>query len=128
MSERPEWELRVDEAVQKLNLKWYKDDDRYSDGDVEEDIVRYIAQNKPEDYGKVIYENLDWAVYYHLSNVRRNLLNWYPFRKEGSVLEIGAGCGAITGLLCDKCKKVTAVELPSGVQRPRRSDAGKKII
>lgn len=111
MSERPEWELRVDEAVQKLNLKWYKDDDRYSDGDVEEDIVRYIAQNKPEDYGKIIYENLDWAVYYHLSNVRRNLLNWYPFRKEGSVLEIGAGCGAITGLLCDKCQKVTAVEL-----------------
>ena len=111
MSERAEWELRVDEAVQKLNLKWYKDDDRYSDGDVEEDIVRYIAQNRPEDYEKVIYENLDWAVYYHLSNVRRNLLNWYPFKKEGSVLEIGAGCGAITGLLCDKCQKVTAVEL-----------------
>lgn len=111
MSERAEWELRVDEAVQKLNLKWYKDDDRYSDGDVEEDIVRYIAQNRPEDYEKVIYENLDWVVYYHLSNVRRNLLNWYPFKKEGSVLEIGAGCGAITGLLCDKCQKVTAVEL-----------------
>ena len=26
-------------------------------------------------------------------------------------MEIGAGCGALTGLLCDKCKKVTAVEL-----------------
>ena len=44
MSERAEWELRVDEAVQKLNLKWYKDDDRYSDGDVEEDIVRYMRK------------------------------------------------------------------------------------
>lgn len=27
------------------------------------------------------------------------------------MLEIGSGCGAITRLLCDKCRKVTAVEL-----------------
>lgn len=26
-------------------------------------------------------------------------------------MEIGCGCGAVTGLLCEKCKKVTAVEL-----------------
>lgn len=111
MSEKQEWELRIEEAAQKLNLKWYKNDDRYSDGDIEEDIVRYIAQNEPEDYDRVMYEHFGWAVYYHLTNARKNLLNWYPFEKESSVLEIGAGCGAITGLLCDKCGKVTAVEL-----------------
>lgn len=111
MSVKQEWELRIEEAAQKLNLKWYQDDDRYSDGDIEEDIVRYIAQNEPEDYDRVMYEHFSWAVYYHLTNVRKNLLNWYPFQKESSVLEIGSGCGAITGLLCDRCRKVTAVEL-----------------
>ena len=111
MLEKQEWEIEIEEAGRRLNLKWYKNDDQYSDGDIEEDIVRYIAQNKPEDYDQVICEHLDWAVYYHLTNVRRNLLNWYPFREDASVLEIGAGCGALTGLLCDRCKKVTAVEL-----------------
>ncbi len=111
MFEKQGWEARVEEAAQKLNLQWYKNEDRYSDGDIEDDIIKYIAQYEPEDYDKAVCEHLDWAVYYHLTNVRRNLLNWYPFQKEASVLEIGAGCGALTGLLCDKCKKVTAVEL-----------------
>lgn len=111
MIEKQEWELMVEEAVQKLNLQWYTNEDQYSDGDVEEDIIRYIAQNNPEDYDKVVYDDLNWPIYYHLTNVRKNLLNWYPFKKEASVLEIGAGCGAITGLLCDRCRKVTAVEL-----------------
>lgn len=111
MPEKKEWELKVEEAIEKLNLKWYRNDDMYSDGDVEDDIIKYIAQNEPEDYEKTIYENFDWPVYYHLTNTRKNLLNWYPFGEDASVLEIGAGCGAITGLLCDKCRKVTAVEL-----------------
>ncbi len=111
MSVKQDWEVRVEEAVRKLNLKWYQDDDKYSDGDIEDDIVRYIAQNEPEDYDRIMCEHFSWAVYYHLTNVRKNLLNWYPFQKESSVLEIGAGCGAITGLLCDRCGKVTAVEL-----------------
>ena len=60
---------------------------------------------------KVIEENFSWPVFYHLSSIRKNLLNWYPFREGASVLEIGCGCGAITELLCERCQKVTAVEL-----------------
>ena len=41
----------VDKIFQKLNLKWYKDDDQYSDGDIENDIMEYVCQNEPEDYG-----------------------------------------------------------------------------
>lgn len=106
-----EWEEKVAEAATRLNLKWYKNEDGYSDGDVEDDIIKYIAQNESEDYGKVIDEHYNWPVFYHLTNIRKNLLNWYPFKKGSSVLEIGCGCGAITSLLCDKCRKVTAVEL-----------------
>lgn len=93
------------------NLKFYKNDDQYSDGDVENQILKIIEENVPEDYTKAIAENYSWPVYYHLTRTRRNLLNWYDFESESEVLEIGCGFGALTGLLCDKCKSVTVVEL-----------------
>lgn len=94
-----------------FNLNYYKGDDNYSDGDVENQILQIIAENEPEDYTKAIAKNYSWPVYYHLTRTRRNLLNWYDFEPKSEVLEIGCGFGALTGLLCDKCKSVTAVEL-----------------
>ena len=111
MTERPEWEQKIEEAAGKLNLKWYQNEDKYSDGDVENDIIKYIAQNEPENYTGVITEHFSWPVFYHLTNIRKNLLNWYPFEEQASLLEVGCGCGALTALFCDKCRKVTAVEL-----------------
>lgn len=102
MPENQEWKLKAEEVEKKLNLKWYQNEDGYSDGDVESDIIKYIGQNKEEDYLKVIEENFSWPVFYHLSSIRKNLLNWYPFREAASVLEIGCGCGAITELLCER--------------------------
>lgn len=67
--------------------------------------------NSPEEYIEAIYRNFSWSTYYHLTPERQNILNWYPFNKDSSVLEIGCGMGAITNLLCERCKKVTAVEL-----------------
>ena len=60
---------------------------------------------------KVLNNNPSWPILYHLSPQREFLLSWYPFKKRSSLLEIGAGCGALTGLLCQKVKKVTANEL-----------------
>lgn len=48
---------------------------------------------------------------YHFSPIRRNLLEWYNFSENGTLLEIGAGCGAITGLFSEKLSQVTALEL-----------------
>lgn len=94
-----------------FNLKYYKNNDQYSDGDVENQILKIIAENEPEQYTQAIAEQYSWPVFYHLTSTRRNLLNWYDFKPESEVLEIGCGFGALTGLLCDKCKSVTAVEL-----------------
>lgn len=52
-----------------------------------------------------------WDVNYNLNPQRRHLLDWYPFTKNATLLDIGAGTGAVTGLFVDKIKKVTAVEL-----------------
>ena len=37
-----------------FNLNYYKGDDNYSDGDVENQILQIIAENEPEDYTKAI--------------------------------------------------------------------------
>lgn len=45
------------------------------------------------------------------SQLRQNILNWYPFKKHCSILEIGGGCGALTGMLCQRAAHVTSCEL-----------------
>lgn len=90
-----------------FNTDYYKNEDLYSDGDIEETLLEIVT-------GKTIPSDLkqiEYPIIYHLSNVRDNILNWYPFAEDSKVLEIGSGCGAITGMLCSKAKKVVSVEL-----------------
>ena len=92
-----------------INLKYYKNDDRYSDGDIEDVILKMAQENiKLSDMKN---EDVSYPILYHLTKVRENILNWYPFKGDEKVLEIGAGCGAITGLLCQKVNQVVAVDL-----------------
>lgn len=93
----------------RLNYSFYNGVDLYSDGEIEDEMLE-IAKNN-NDFESVIAGDNRWPILYHFSNKRHNLLEWYPFDKEAEVLEIGAGCGAITGVLCNKCKHVTSVEL-----------------
>lgn len=51
----------------KFNLQWYKNEDLYSDGEVEDFIIKIIAENRPEDYSNAVYEQFNWPIYYHLS-------------------------------------------------------------
>ena len=90
--------------VNKNNKKIYTEGEK-----VEKDLYYYIKRKK--NYLDIISEDDRWTVFYHLTELRKGILSWYPFKKNASCLEIGAGLGAITGLLCDKCNNVTAVEL-----------------
>lgn len=92
-----------------LNLNYYKDEDRYSDGDIEETMLKMV--NEGISYDSLSDDQVSFPMIYHFSKIRHNILNWYPFKKDAAVLEIGAGCGALTGLLCQKAKEVVAVEL-----------------
>ena len=49
-------------------------------------------------------------VYEQLSEERHEVLRWYPFKPDASILEIGAGMGALTGVLAEKAKDVTCLE------------------
>ncbi|MCH7946135.1 MAG: class I SAM-dependent methyltransferase [Armatimonadetes bacterium] len=92
-----------------VNLDFYKGTDVYSDGDVEDEILDFAKRGLT--YEQALEENDSWPVVYHLSPVRENLLSWYPFPKGCSVLEIGAGCGAVTGGICKSAGAVTTIDL-----------------
>lgn len=87
----------------KLNLEFYNGEDIYNDGTVEEQLLNHYKNKTPLDFHK---DN----VFYLTTDIRSNILNWYPFESNAEVLEIGCGCGTLTGMLCEKCKKVTCVE------------------
>ena len=59
---------------------------------------------------RCLLEEKSWPFLYHLSSVRENLLEWYDFKPQETLLEIGAECGALTGLFCRKGMRVVAVE------------------
>ena len=94
-----------------LNLDFYKEneedisqeektfiDTKLKNIDFEKDCIS-IIKNEPT------LENI-----LTLSEIRENILSWYPFKENSSILEIGANLGEITGLFCQKAKKVVAIE------------------
>ena len=47
---------------------------------------------------------------YALSPQRENLLEWYPFRGDGTLLEVGSDFGALTGLYARKVSRVDVLD------------------
>lgn len=83
----------------------------YSDGDEYENaILNAVSDENSQSKVKELINTGEWVYTYHLSAERENLLSWIDFKESESALEVGAGCGAITGLLCRKLGKVTAIE------------------
>lgn len=92
----------------EINYTFYEGKDIYSDGQIEDDLLNSVMKGKEID---ALKSGSSWPVLYHLSDIRENLLEWYPFRKNANILEIGSGCGALTGLLSRRAKSVTCIEL-----------------
>lgn len=85
----------------------------YSDGDASENRILSLCKaasdtslHSPE-LSAVIN---DWPSYYHLSSARANLIRPVEDLIKGPVLEIGAGCGAITRYLGELGHEVIALE------------------
>ena len=94
----------------EIDKRFYRGTDAYSDGDeAEETLRRLTAEGKT--LAELEVEEVSWPVFYHLSPLRENICNWYPFAPGSRVLEIGSGCGAVTGALCGRGLEVTAVDL-----------------
>ena len=85
----------------------------YSDGHkVEDELLRILKKTLDVSVlsAELQLECKDWVSTYHFSRNRSNLLR--PFRDSlrGRILELGAGCGAVTRYLGEVASDVIAVE------------------
>lgn len=80
------------------DLIQYSNNIVYSDG--AETALFDIVSNSSFNEFTAWRNKSDWAQYYHLSPLRKNILSWINFgNKPIRILELGAGCGAITSFL-----------------------------
>lgn len=95
----------------KLDLTYYTGNDEYSDGNIEDELLEMVKNTDENEYVKLIAKDNRWPILYHLSKDRENILEGFCFSGEEDILEIGSGCGAITGCLAEKGKSVDCIEL-----------------
>ena len=94
-----------------VDYTYYGGEDLYSEGAAEDRLLDYVKNHTALDYEHYIQESRSWSVMYHLSYIRENAVAWLPIGPKDKVLEIGSGCGAITGALARLAGSVTCVEL-----------------
>ena len=108
-----------------LDYSLYPGEDYYCDGDIEQEIldeVKKIAEGAVDGapargeavssaYSSLIEEKANWPFLYHLSPIRENIVSWLPADRSMKVLEVGSGCGAITGALAKMAGRVECVDL-----------------
>src|SRR5690348_6825024 len=85
----------------------------YSDGyEIETRMLRQIrgAQDVSALSQELRGFTVDWPTTYHFSPRRSNLLRPFLISPDVTVLEVGAGCGAITRYLGEAGARVVAVE------------------
>ncbi len=101
------------EQIGKITLDYskYPGEDFYCDGEIEDELLRIVRDLSPVEYGEVIEQSKNWPILYHLSPLRENIVDWLPITGQQKVLEVGSGCGAITGALARRAGSVTCVDL-----------------
>ena len=75
-----------------------------------EDIKNYFNQYEPEQYSKIMEQDKRTNIAMIFSEMRANIIKWYPFDRNKKILEIGANYGEITQELVKRVSKVTAIE------------------
>ena len=100
-------------TIGKITLDYskYPGEDFYCDGAIEDEMLDIAMNYSKVEFNRIIEERANWPIMYHFSKQRENIVDWLPMDKNMKVLEIGSGCGAITGALSRKAGSVTCVEL-----------------
>ena len=106
-----EQEKKVQIGKINLDLTHYPGEDLYCDGAIEDTLLDMAKNYAEVEFPRLIEEQKSWEILYHLSPQRRNIVEWLPLNRSMKVLEVGSGCGAITGALADKAGEVTCIDL-----------------
>ena len=124
----------MSESIGKVQLEslYRSGEDRRIDRDEAEDrILELVSCYQEREYPRILTENPSWPILLHLSPLRESLMNWIPFRVGQRILEIGSGCGAVTGAFLHKGLEVTCVEpslQKSRINATRHEDCGELRI
>ncbi len=94
----------------KLNVTYYQSQPEILKKEEEDMIEKYINQYQEVEYEKKIKNKIGTKKIRHLTTITQNIVNWYPFHKEATLLEIGGNFGELTGMLCKKVKQVITIE------------------
>ena len=54
-----------------LDYRFYPEDDKYTDGAIEDEMLEIARNCAPEQYERVIVEKKSWPILYHFSYLRR---------------------------------------------------------
>ena len=77
--------------------------------DIYDELINII--NTEPDLEEFLTHESKWEYLYNLSHIRQNVYDWYDFDPESDLLEIGAECGAVTGLFTERVRGVVAVDV-----------------
>ncbi len=114
-----------------LELSKYPGEDLYCDGAAEDELLEIVRNYAQVEYQQLIEQKGSWPILYHLSPLRENIVDFVPMTGQEKVLEVGSGCGAITGALARKAGSVTCVDLSkkrSMINAYRNSECENVII
>lgn len=93
-----------------MNLTYYSGQDLYSEGDVAENEILELVK-RTENYDEELLKSTRWINIYQLLRQRENIIEPMDIKSTDTVLEIGAGMGAVTGAIARRCKKVDCIDL-----------------
>lgn len=94
----------------QIEKKFWRQEQENEATEIDKVIHDYVFQNSHGDYEILLQEEKRFSVHMALSELRRGLFNWYSFKENARVLEIGGGYGALTGLFCEKAQEVVVTE------------------
>ncbi|MBE5987214.1 MAG: methyltransferase domain-containing protein [Paenibacillaceae bacterium] len=72
--------------------------------------LKKLYQNYNGDIKKLLQENPRLDYLYALSEIRENLLDWFEFKPDATLLQVGSDYGALTGLYSRRVKAVTVLD------------------
>ncbi|HCK7124014.1 TPA: glycosyltransferase [Enterobacter roggenkampii] len=114
-----EYMYKLDSLGYTFNKKtniWIRsgyEDIGYNDGDSAEERLAQIVRDASDISifsSELRNKCINWQTLYHLSSQRGNVLRPFSHLLKGDVLEIGAGCGAITRFLGENGGNILALE------------------
>lgn len=94
----------------KLNLEYNHNENEIETLEEYEEVLKRVEDAKNEDFSKTLDSHAKIKNILALSEIRENLLNWYPFKENATILEVKANYGELTELLCQKAQKVISIE------------------